>query len=149
MVDSRDDSRSARSLAVLLADEPGSQQPSRSLSVDVDNGRNVANYFGQRGIRCPLLRPDPVQKERLTAIRANLVERIAEARGQGWLGEVEGLQATLTAADQKLAAMDAIAARKQVVRLGMPTATPAIPTHGNTYEGASSGQPPSESLRHR
>ncbi|MBO0883885.1 MAG: hypothetical protein J2P17_26835 [Mycobacterium sp.] len=51
-------------------------------------------------------------------IRANLVERIAEARQHGWLGEAEGPEATVRAADQKLAAMDAIASRRRVVRLG-------------------------------
>jgi uncharacterized Zn finger protein len=72
-------------------------------------------------VRCPLLRPDPAQKTRLEGIRSNLIERIDEAREHGWLGEVEGLQATLAAAVQKLAAMDAIAARKRPVDLGMPT----------------------------
>lgn len=72
-------------------------------------------------IRCPLLRPDPSQKDRPATIRENLVERITEAREQGWLGEVEGLQATLAAADQKLATMDALAMRGQVVHLGLPT----------------------------
>jgi hypothetical protein len=72
-------------------------------------------------ICCPLLRPDPAQKSRLQDIRNNLIERIDEAREHGWLGEVEGLQATLAAAHQKLAAMEAIAARKRTVDLGMPT----------------------------
>lgn len=50
-------------------------------------------------IRCPLLRPDPAQKTRLQDIRSNLIERIDEAREHSWLGEVEGLQATLAAAE--------------------------------------------------
>jgi integrase len=53
-------------------------------------------------IRCALLRPDPAQRPRLAAIRDNLHARIAEARQQGWLGEVEGLQVSLAAATAKL-----------------------------------------------
>jgi hypothetical protein len=43
-------------------------------------------------LRCPLLRPDPAQRQRLIDIRHNLLARIDEARRKGWLGEVEGLQ---------------------------------------------------------
>jgi hypothetical protein len=53
-------------------------------------------------IRCPLLRPDPNQIERLTEIRANIIARIDEAHDRGWHGEVEGLETSLAAADQKL-----------------------------------------------
>ncbi|MEV6932506.1 tyrosine-type recombinase/integrase [Dactylosporangium sp. NPDC051485] len=80
-------------------------------------------------IRCPLLRPDPAQKTRLQDIRSNLLERIDEARNHGWLGEVEGLQATLAAADQKLAAMDVLANRQRVINLGMPDLHQAAGTH--------------------
>jgi site-specific recombinase XerD len=80
-------------------------------------------------IRCPLLRPDPVQRDRLVDIRTNLLERIEEAREHGWLGEVEGLQATLTAADQKLADMEALAARRRTVPLGMPDLRQAAGRH--------------------
>ena len=38
-------------------------------------------------LRCPLLRPDPAQRDRLVDIRDNLLARIAEARREGWLGE--------------------------------------------------------------
>jgi hypothetical protein len=53
-----------------------------------------------------MLRPDPAARGRLTEIIANLADRIAEARINGWLGEVEGLQASLTAARAKLATLD-------------------------------------------
>ena len=43
-------------------------------------------------IRCPVLQMDPRQRPRLLEIIKNLRERITEARGNGWLGEVEGLQ---------------------------------------------------------
>lgn len=75
-------------------------------------------------IRCPLLRPDPAQRQRLLDIRANLLERIDEAKTSSWLGEVDGLQATLAAADHKLAEMTTLADRPRTVHLGLP----AIPT---------------------
>ena len=62
-------------------------------------------------LRCPLLRPDPAQRPRLVEIRDNLHARIAEARREGWLGEVDGLQISLTGARQKLAQLDQIATR--------------------------------------
>jgi hypothetical protein len=73
-------------------------------------------------IRCPLLRPDPAQRPRLAEIRDNLTARIGEAHREGWTGEAEGLQVSLAAADQKLAQMNQIAARRRgtVIHLGMP-----------------------------
>jgi integrase len=72
-------------------------------------------------VRCPQLRPDPAQKPRLLEIRDNLQDRIAEARREGWLGEIAGLEATLEAATQKLRAMKQIAARDGTTNLGMPS----------------------------
>ena len=57
-------------------------------------------------IRCPMLRVDPQQRPRLVTIIRNLADRIAEARDNGWLGEVEGLHISLDAARAKLAALD-------------------------------------------
>lgn len=54
-------------------------------------------------IRCPMLWPDPAQKQRLTEIRDNLAARITEAEREGWLGEVEGLKVSLAGAQDKLA----------------------------------------------
>jgi hypothetical protein len=72
-------------------------------------------------IRCPLLRPDPAQRDRLTQIRDNLRSRIDEAQRQGWAGEVEGLNVSLAAAQHKLAQMDQITTRRSTaVHLGMP-----------------------------
>jgi len=56
-------------------------------------------------IRCPVLRPDPAQAARLAEIIDNLQARVAEAHHNGWLGEVEGLEASLAAARQKQSAM--------------------------------------------
>jgi hypothetical protein len=75
-------------------------------------------------IRCPLLRPDPAQRQRLLDIRANLVSRIEEAARHGWAGEAEGLKISLAAAGHKLAQMDQItASRSNTVHLGLPAFT--------------------------
>jgi hypothetical protein len=73
-------------------------------------------------VRCPMLRPDPAQQHRLVEIMANLHERLVEARERGWIGETEGLEASLAGAEQKLAAMRRtpnIAAPP--IALGLPT----------------------------
>jgi len=77
-------------------------------------------------VRCPLLRVDPVQRPRLEEIHANLLERLQEAREQGWLGEVAAIQTTLAAAGQKLQAMCEAATRGNTVSLGMPNIRQSI-----------------------
>ncbi|MFD4904187.1 tyrosine-type recombinase/integrase [Kitasatospora purpeofusca] len=72
-------------------------------------------------IRCPLLRPDPVQMPRLTEIITNLDARIAEAQREGWTGEVAGLEVSLSSAMEKLAAMQAAFKNGRTTDLGMPT----------------------------
>jgi len=52
-----------------------------------------------------MLRVDPRQRHRVAAIIANLGDRIIEARANGWLGEVQGLQISLDAARAKMASM--------------------------------------------
>jgi hypothetical protein len=71
-------------------------------------------------VRCPLLRVDPAQIPRLQAIHANLVDRLQEAREQGWMGEVAAIETTIAAATQKLAAMRASAAQPGPTNLGIP-----------------------------
>lgn len=53
-----------------------------------------------------MLRVDARARPRLATIIANLRDRIAEARVNGWLGEIQGLQISLDAAAGKLAALD-------------------------------------------
>jgi len=60
---------------------------------------------------------------RLEEIRANLADRLQEARDQGWLGEVAAIETTLAAAAQKLEAMRELTARSTTVSLGMPRLT--------------------------
>ena len=57
-------------------------------------------------VRCALLWPDPAQKGRLVDIRDNIVARISEARREGWLGEVEGLEVSLAGAEDKLSQLE-------------------------------------------
>jgi hypothetical protein len=73
-------------------------------------------------IRCSMLRIDPQQRPRLVEIVRNLGDRITEARHNGWLGEVEGLQVSLNAARAKLAALDRSQFRPaaSLTSLGMP-----------------------------
>ena len=50
--------------------------------------------------------------------------RIAEAKREGWLGEVEGLQVSLAGAKDKLAQIDATLQQKAATtELGMPAFT--------------------------
>jgi hypothetical protein len=72
-------------------------------------------------LRCPLLRPDPMQRPRLEQICDNLTTRIAEAEQHHWLGEAEGLKVSLAGARAKLAQMDDISVRRGRVGLGIPT----------------------------
>ena len=68
-----------------------------------------------------MLRVSPQQRPRLAEIIHNLRERITEARTNGWLGEVQGLEVSLAGADDKLTQID-VALRRQAttVQLGMP-----------------------------
>ena len=89
-------------------------------------------------LRCPLLRPDPAARPRLIQIRDNLIDRIAEAESQRWLGEAEGLKVSLAGARTKLAQMEQIAARRNTtVGLGIPNFTDAA---GRTSVTTSSTQ---------
>ncbi len=70
-----------------------------------------------------MLWPDPAQHDRLAEIRDNLTARIAEAQEKGWLGEVEGLQISLTGAREKLAQIGNANRNTTTADLG----TPAFP----------------------
>lgn len=88
------------------------------------SAQNVPHYFGQRDVRCSMLWTDPAQRDRLVEIRDNLTARILEAKREGWPGEVEGLQISLTGAEGKLAQLDRRSHHKTAVDLGIP-ATPS------------------------
>ncbi len=74
-------------------------------------------------IRCPMLWPDPAQRQRLVEIRDNLTARIAEAEREGWLGELEGLQVSLAGAENKLAQIDRRTRNRSPIHLGIPALT--------------------------
>jgi hypothetical protein len=63
---------------------------------------------------------------RLEGIHANLLDRLEEAKEQGWLGEVAAIEATRAAAEQKLAAMRSAVAQHTTTALGMPGFGPAV-----------------------
>ena len=56
---------------------------------------------------------------RLEEIRSNLKDRIIEAKREGWLGEVERLQISLSGATDKLAQIDR-RSRTATIDLGLP-----------------------------
>jgi len=79
--------------------------------------------FREACLRCAMLRVSPHQRPRLAGIIHNLHERIAEARMNGWLGEVQGLEVSLKAAKRKLASLDRSIERNSrtgPTDLGMP-----------------------------
>lgn len=65
-------------------------------------------------------RVDPAQMPCLQEIHANLVDRLQEAKDQGWLGEVAAIETTMAAATQKLEAMRERATQASTVHLGIP-----------------------------
>lgn len=73
-------------------------------------------------VRCPMLRIDPGQRQRLIEIIHSLTDRIKEAKSNGWLGESEGPQVSLQAASKKLTAMDEARTRTKnhITDLGLP-----------------------------
>ena len=75
-------------------------------------------------VRCPVLRVDPRQRQRLSEIARNLSDRIVEAKQHGWDGEIQGLQISLAAAQEKLTALDRAARPRMsngATNLGIPT----------------------------
>jgi hypothetical protein len=72
-------------------------------------------------VRCPVLIVGLEERPRLIEIRENLKARIFEAEREGWLGEVEGLSVSLTAAEEKIQQLDSQQDKKNApVFLGIP-----------------------------
>jgi hypothetical protein len=91
-------------------------------------------------IRCSLLRPEPTQLPRLTEIRNNLLARINEAREQGWLGEVDGLKISLSAANNKIAQLEE--STRRTTDLGMPRYRDVAPHLITPQDGPRDGGQP-------
>ncbi|MEU5385260.1 hypothetical protein [Kitasatospora cineracea] len=53
-------------------------------------------------------------------IRDNLIDRIAEAQKEGWLGEIEDLEISLSGAEEKIFQLDEML-KPSAANLGMPT----------------------------
>lgn len=70
-------------------------------------------------IRCSMLRVDPKMVIRLNEIETDLQKRRQQAEVQGWLGEIEGIDLTLTFLRDKRDATERLTARTK--ELGMPT----------------------------
>ena len=71
-------------------------------------------------LRCPVLHVDPAMLPRLDAIEDDLRQRRARAEAEHWLGEIEGIDITLTRLAGKRDQAQRIAATGPVL-LGMPT----------------------------
>ena len=69
-------------------------------------------------IRCPVLQVDPKMLARLDEIEADLLARRDRAQAEGWHGEIEGLDLTLSFLRQKRAHTQRFTRR---VQLGLPT----------------------------
>lgn len=52
-------------------------------------------------IRCPMLQINPAMLPRLDELETDLITRRARAESEGWLGELEGLDLTLTSLRDK------------------------------------------------
>jgi hypothetical protein len=87
-----------------------------------DDRGGVQRVVEDACVRCPMLWPDPAQRDRLVEIRDNLLARIAEAEREKRLGEMEGLQVSLAGAEEKLTQLDRRPSRV-VVDLGVPVIT--------------------------
>jgi gamma-glutamylcyclotransferase (GGCT)/AIG2-like uncharacterized protein YtfP len=70
-------------------------------------------------IRCPLLRIDPTMLARLDELEADLLACRDRAETEGWLGEIEDIELTLTYVAQKRMHSQRLA-RANVITLGMP-----------------------------
>lgn len=78
-----------------------------------------------------MLRLGPAQHHRLEEIIRNLGERIAEARANGWLGEVEGLPVSRDAAVAKLAAARRAHNRSRAASGSTPLGIPPVRADAN------------------
>jgi hypothetical protein len=78
-------------------------------------------------LRCPMLTINPKMLPRLDEIEDDLLSRRSRAANEGWLGEVEGLDLTLTFLHQKREQTQRLT-RIAPVSLGMPGIRPEGPS---------------------
>lgn len=77
-------------------------------------------------LRCPMLNINPKMLPRLDEIETDLLARRARAEQEGWLGEIEGIDLTLTFLRQKREESRRLA-RIAPVDLGIPGIPPPLP----------------------
>jgi hypothetical protein len=94
-------------------------QPLPAAALAFDGAADVSMQVRISLRQMPLLRVDPAQMPRLEGIHANLVERLREAKEQGWLGEVAAIETTIAVAQQKLQGMRELEDSSSVTHLGM------------------------------
>lgn len=92
-------------------------------------GRPYATPCGHEHacIRCSMLHVAPTMITRLTDIETDLIERRQRAHKEGWLGEIEGIDLTLTFLRDKRDAASRLASR--TISLG----TPGLPHRTNGH----------------
>lgn len=73
-------------------------------------------------IRCPVLQIDPEMVARLGELEIDLQARRAKAHHEGWLGEIEGIDLTLTFLQQKRETAHRLG--RSTVLLGLPAGPP-------------------------
>ncbi|MFD8087085.1 tyrosine-type recombinase/integrase [Kitasatospora sp. NPDC059722] len=78
-------------------------------------------------IRCPMLHVNPKMLGRLNELEADLVDRRAQAKAEGWIGEIEGIDLTLTFLRAKRDEAQR-RARRPAVDLGIPKPRTTPPT---------------------
>jgi len=52
--------------------------------------------FSEACVRCPMLHVEPKMLARLDELEADLMARLERARTEEWLGEIEGINLTLS-----------------------------------------------------
>ena len=74
-------------------------------------------------IRCPMLRIDPKMLDRLAQLETDLLARKVRAESEGWLGEIEGIDLTLSYLEEKRERAVRLD-RTQPINLGSPKPPP-------------------------
>jgi len=97
-------------------------------------------------IRCPVLQVDPKMLARLDEIEADLLARRERAQAEGWRGEIEGLDLTLSFLRSKRAHTQRFTRRAQ---LGMPAMRQPITRLGKESRDPTSPSGRSSCLRRR
>ncbi|WP_316959576.1 site-specific integrase [Streptomyces sp. TRM68367] len=77
-------------------------------------------------IRCPMLHINPKMLPRLAELEADLLARRARAEAEGWVGEIEGLDLTLSFLRSKQQETQR-RAQRPTVELGIPRPRPGMP----------------------